>query len=272
MRELSGPQQGDQWLDHRRGRITSCGMPDLMAVSIAKGREGQPLKARETYRGALLSERLSYGLADHYVTPAMEEGSELEDEAKQKFELASGEMLIPCGFILHPVFNWAGASPDALLTDAIYECKAKPRDIAEYLQWFNSPEVPAKHRDQMLWQMRCAEKRRGIFHGYCPRMKHEHMRSMVRILEWDQKRIDEIEAAAVKLNDEIEAEIAKLGLPPTEWLIEDGELALPSKYDPETKLNKMLREAVLAHEASQDVNDFAGQAYSFLDDSMAGVP
>jgi hypothetical protein len=211
-------------------------MPLLMAVSVAKGKEGQPLKARNDYRDDLFAERISYGLTDHYVTPAMEEGSELEEEAKQRYEISTGQMLIPCGFVLHPVFDWAGASPDALLSDAIYECKAKPRDIKEYVQWFKSPEVPAKHRDQMLWQMRCTGKKKGVFHGYCPRMKHESMRSMVRILEWDQKRIDEIEAAAIKLNDEIEAEIAKLGLPPTEWLIEDGELALPSKYDPEKQV------------------------------------
>src|SRR5438477_5860036 len=119
MRELPGSQQSDRWLEHRRGRVTSAGMPLMMAVSIAKGREGTPLKARADYRDALLSERVSYGLTDHYVTPAMEEGSELEEEAKQKYELATGEMLIPVGFVLHPVFDWAGASPDAVLTDAI---------------------------------------------------------------------------------------------------------------------------------------------------------
>lgn len=251
MRELAGSQQGDRWHENRRGRITSCGMPSLMAVSIAKGREGTPLKARADYRDALLSERVSYGLTDHYVTPAMEEGSELEEEAKQKYELATGEMLIPVGFVLHPVFDWAGASPDAVLTDAIYECKSCPRDVAKYLGWYRKPDVPAEHRDQMLWEMRCAGKRRGIFHGYCPRMKNEAMRSMVRILEWDQKRIDEIEAAAEKLNDEIEAEIAKLGLPPTEWLIEDGELALPSKYAKKSTFVQQLEDSVLASEIAE---------------------
>lgn len=224
MRELPGAQQGDAWFEHRRGRFTSSGMPDLMAVSVAKGREGQFLKAHYDYGRTLLIERLSYGLTNHYVTRAMEEGSELEDEAKQRFEQAYGEMLIPCGFILHPVFDWAGASPDALLEDAIYECKAKPQDLDEYLEWFESPEVPAKHRDQMLWEMRCAEKKKGIFHAYAPRMKKPEMRSMVRTLEWDQNRIDEIESVAVKMNAEIESKIASIGLPPTQWVVEGGEI------------------------------------------------
>jgi hypothetical protein len=160
-------------------------------------------------------------------------------------------MLVPVGFILHPHFDWAGSSPDALLTDAIYECKC-PTSVREYLEWYKSPSVPAEHRDQMLFEMLCAGKKRGVFHAYAPQMKHPEMRSMVRILEWDQKRIDEIEAAAQKLNNEIEAEIAKLGLPPTEWLIEDGELALPSKRDPKTKLNRDLEASLRATEALDD--------------------
>jgi predicted phage-related endonuclease len=146
----------------------------------------------------------------------MERGLAMEEEAKGKFQLATGLTLMPVGFVLHPYFDWAGASPDGLLDDATYECKC-PTSMAAYTRWIRSKEVPSEHRDQMLWQMRCTGMRKGVFHAFAPQMRDESIRSIVRFLEWDQERIDAIENSAIALNAEIEFLIKDMGLPPTIW-------------------------------------------------------
>lgn len=214
MRELPGHQQGDLYFEHRVGRITASRMNDLMAYSTQKGKEGKELQKRINYRFELLAERLTRRMQNHYVSPAMEYGIEAETEAKQAFELATGEMLIPVGFILHPDYDWTGASPDSLLTDAIYE--AKNPESTTFLEWYFNKDVPEEHRDQMLWQMRCAEKSHGYFHARDVRQP-EKIRNIIRILDRDSDRITQLEAEAEKMNAEIEAMITELGLPPTVW-------------------------------------------------------
>lgn len=249
MRELPGGQQGDMWHEHRLGRITASRMNDLTAYSKAKGKEGVELQKRIDYRFELLAERLTRRLQKHYVTPAMEYGIEAEDEAKQAFQLATGKMLMPVGFVLHPVFNFAGCTPDSVLEDAVYETKNP--ESTTYLEWFFGEGCPEEHVKQIQWQIACTKKSHGIFHARDARQP-EKIRNIIRYIDRDSELIAKLEAEAVKMDAEIEALIAKAGLPPTEWVIEGGELALPSKYDPETKFNRQCRESLEALEVLDD--------------------
>jgi len=249
MRELPGGQQGDQWHDHRLGRVTASRMKDLMAYSGQEKKRGTPLKARVDYAWELMAERTTRReQKNRPPTQAMQWGIEQEPFALALFEKTSNVFIMPVGFVLHPRFDFAGASPDGVTEDAIIEVKCP--ESTTYLKWRHVEGVPEEHKDQMYWQMACTGRRKGIFIGFDPRQP-EGKRIFFRDLEWNQERISELEAEAVKINDEIEEMLRVDGFPPTEWLIEDGELALPSKYAKKNKFVQELESSVLASEAAE---------------------
>jgi len=78
---FAGEQRSKEWFELRQGKITASRLKDWMAVSIAKGKEGTPLKARFDYERELLFER-EFGVSfDFYVSEAMEDGINYEDYA-----------------------------------------------------------------------------------------------------------------------------------------------------------------------------------------------
>lgn len=241
MRELAGGQQGDTWREHRLGRETASRMNDLMDYT-QKGAEGAK---RRKYRFELLAERTTGMEQDNRPpTLAMQWGIEQEQFALRLYEKSCDVYVIPVGFVLHPTLDHAGASPDGLTEEAILEVKCP--ESSTYLRWKLTPGVPEEHQDQMQWQMACTGRKKGTFIGYDPRQP-EANRIFFRDLPRDDKRIAELEAEAVKMNAEIEAMITELGLPPTEWLIEDGEL---------TTAKSAFREQLEASVSMEDAADF----------------
>jgi putative phage-type endonuclease len=249
MRELSGGQQGDQWHEHRLGRVTASRMKDLMAYSKQEKRRGVALQARIDYAWELMAERTTRReVKNKPPNAAMQWGIDNEPFALALFEKTCNVFIMPVGFVLHPRFDFAGASPDGVTEDAIIEVKCP--ESTNYLKWRHAEGVPEEHRDQMYWQMACTGRRKGIFIGFDPRQP-EGKRIFFRDLPWNQERIDELEAEAQKINDEIGEMLRVDGFAPTEWLIEDGELALPSKYAKKRKFVRELETAVLATELSE---------------------
>lgn len=217
MRELPGAQQSDRWLKNRLGRVTASRICDVMAY-LKKGGESE---ARKRYRRELVAERLTNRAEDHYVSPEMERGSQLEEEARERYELALGKMVCPVGFVLHPRFDFAGASPDGLVDDdGVLEIKCPKTETM--LAWLESGEVPEEYVYQVQWQLACTERQWAHFLAYDDRLP-ESARYLVIRIERDEGMIQAIENEVQKIHDEAEAVIRKLGLPPTQWVIPSEE-------------------------------------------------
>ena len=254
MRELPGAQQGDQWHAHKTGRITASEFNKLTAYSKTGLKKNPPvyeeLQPRHDLRYRLMIERQTGRRQKNaYVNTAMEWGIEQEPNAKLMFESAMQKMIVPVGFVLHPTINCSGASPDGIVDDAVFEVKCPESKTFE--EWWDQEGVPEEHQLQMQWQMACCELKRGIFMAYDPRLAEGH-RCFFRDIKRDDAKIAWLESEVLKLDAEIEEMLRKRGLPPTEWVIEDGELALPSKHAPETKLNRQLRESMEALDVLDD--------------------
>lgn len=236
MREMPGGQQGDKWMEHRCGRPTASRMNDVVAYSKTGLKKNPPefneLEARIKYRYELLAERMTgREQRNRPPTQAMEWGSMMEDQAKQVFEMATGQMIIPVGFVLHPTIDCTGASADGILDDAILEVKCP--ETTTFLRWKLSPGVPEEHQLQMLWEMACCEREKGIFLAYDPRIKDENNRFFYRELARDNERIAWLESEVLKFDGEIEALLAELGLPPTVWNTKgDEEIHVPEQQWP----------------------------------------
>lgn len=199
MRILPCEQGSAEWLDLRRGKITGSRICDVMD-QLKKGGEGA---SRRNYRIELIAERLSGRTEDHYTSPEMLWGTELEPFARAAYEMGTGLDVDQQGFILHPTFDYAGSSPDGLVgKDGCIEIKC-PKTTT-HIKWFLAGGVPEEHQDQCLWTMLCGEREWCDFISYDPRLPDGLRMSTVRIFR-DEERIKRIEQEVSRFNDEVES-------------------------------------------------------------------
>src|ERR1700678_1993105 len=107
---LDVDQQTPEWLAARIGCVPASRVKDV----VAKLKNGKESAARASYKLELLTEVLTGRATEHYVSQAMDFGSENEPLARTTYEIAKGVEVERVGFVLHPTIKRAGASPDGL--------------------------------------------------------------------------------------------------------------------------------------------------------------
>lgn len=263
MKNTFGSQQGDAWLRNRCGRITASRIVDVCSY-VAKGskeRNDKRIEAgasRANYRLELISERLTGKTKDHYNSLAMQRGSQLEESALLFYEEALRVMVQPVNFVLHPLYDFTGASPDGLCgSEGMVEVKCLlPWNHLEVME---SNEIAPERFAQVGWQLTCGGKERrwsDLVH-WCPDIQCESLRfKYQRIgrndLEWDVPEIVEgklverkltgesvieyFTSEVLKLNAEIEYFLAEHEAKPVApfpvQLIEEDAATDPTEYDP----------------------------------------
>jgi putative phage-type endonuclease len=186
------------WLSQRCGKLTASRMADAMDLT-AKGLDSAKRKALKV---ELLAERLTGDTVPHFVNSFMQWGLEQEPAAKAAYELASGQMILPCGFYDHPQIADFGATPDGLIPQGVIEFKCP--QTTTHLTWMLAGGVPEQHRPQILAQLACTGRERAVFVSFDPRIKDERKR--LYIAEWVPERaeIEAVEDAARKFLEEVE--------------------------------------------------------------------
>lgn len=186
------------WLASRTGKLTASRMADAMD----KTKAGKSSAARTKLMHEILAERLTGDVVPHFVNDFMRWGLEQEPIAKDAFEVATGSLLIPCGFVDHPDIGDFGSTPDALLDrDAVVEFKCP--QTTTHIAWKLAGEVPEQHRPQILAQLACTGRTRAVFVSFDPRVPPK---SQLFIREWTPKaeEIAAVEQAAREFLAEIE--------------------------------------------------------------------
>jgi len=212
-------QQSDLWLASRIGRITGSRLGDVMATpttraSTRKGVSypaGSDALAREDYRKELVVERIYRKSIDHYVTKAMQDGVEREPFARMLYEADTSQVVELVGFALHPVWDWFGVSADGGV-----ELKC-PTDMVHDGYASNPENLAADYIWQCLGCLTCFPERQWwdlcSFSPNAPDaiklVKYRFERSA-----WTEV-LAGIEKESLLLHEQVEAEIARRGLPPT---------------------------------------------------------
>jgi putative phage-type endonuclease len=206
-------QRTQEWFKIHAGRITASRMCDLMAYSVAKGREGAELKARRDYRDELIAERLTGQMSQHFVTTQMNRGTEEEPYARAAYEQARDVMVDEVGFVIHPDYGFAGASPDGLVGRE-RGIEIKNLTTVNHLALWKSKQVPPDYYDQIQWNMFCCEMGEWDFVSFDSRLleRAPHLQLLILPVPRDDKRIAELEAEAIKLNGEIIAAMEELNV------------------------------------------------------------
>lgn len=193
MKVIDFPQGSADWLQARAGKVTASRMSDVLAT-IKTGEAA----ARRDYRAQLVAEILTGKPQDDgYINAEMQWGLEQEPMARNTYEIASGMLVDQVGFVLHPMIERAGASPDGLIgEDGVLEIKC-PK-TATHLQYLLDGAVPSKYQPQMMWQMACTGRAFAEFVSYDPRLP-EKLRLFHCRLERDDARIKDMEREVIAM-------------------------------------------------------------------------
>jgi hypothetical protein len=188
------------WLPERRGKLTASRMADAMSF-LKDGKT--PSAARRKYMTDLLAERVSDYAVSHYVTPAMERGLALEASARGEYEAVSGNLVEPARLVDHPAIPYFSATPDGFIDhDGLLEIKVPL--VPTFIDWRLAGVIPPEHIPQLAAQLLCTRRRWTHFVAYCPEMP-EPKRLFVRTFEPTAEYLAEVESAAVRFLDELEA-------------------------------------------------------------------
>lgn len=258
MRNTYGSQQGDAWLRNRIGRITGSRLADVCSYltrSSGAKKAGDSSSKRDNYRLELIAERLTGRAKEHYVSPSMDHGTNTEDDARLYYEGVTRQMCEPVGFVLHPKYDFTGASPDALVgSDGVLEIKCP--ETTTHLEYILTGKLPDEYLPQVAWELACTGRKWVDFVSFDPRVQCDSLRFFYRRVAREELDfagytgeavIEYFTAEVLKLNAEIEYFFAEhnakpIAPYPVELITEDGE--------------------VIDQEA---VDDFTGAAYAFLD-------
>ncbi len=181
MREILCEQRSPEWFAARCGRPTASRFADVMS----KLKSGAPSDKRAGYMADLALERLTGALAETFVTPAMQRGTELEEAARQAYCAETGELVTALGFALHDTLD-AGCSPDGLVgDDGLIEikCPANARKLCDlYIT-----RDPAEYEWQIHGQLWITGRAWCDLVVYHPSLPIRPIR-----IERDEKRISEL--------------------------------------------------------------------------------
>jgi hypothetical protein len=172
------------WYEDRSGCATASRFVDIIAVSK---RDGQPLKARHDYMWTVATERLYQTPTEQINARSLEWGKELEPFAIQAYEVETGNVIIPSGFVLHPIIEYCGGSPDGLIGKVGgIEVKC-PKDRRVHMQTWRYG-MPEDHIPQVQGNIWINDLEWMDFISYDPRAP-ENLRLYVQRIHRDEKYI-----------------------------------------------------------------------------------
>lgn len=192
-----------EWFEQRRGKVTASRIADLMA----KTKSGYST-SRQNYLMQLLCERLTGKVEEGYKSAAMQRGNDLEAEARNWYQLETGESVEEVSFIDHPKINFAGASPDGLVgAEGLIEIKCP--NTATHIETLRKKEPIDRYYKQMQWQMAVTGRKWCDFVSFDNRLPDNLAYFCKRILR-DETVIQEIEQEVQAFLLELDVTIAEL--------------------------------------------------------------
>jgi len=141
-------QRSEGWHEARRGRLTASDFANAAGLV-----------------GAYQSRAGTWGVKidaiDVEVTPPMQFGIDNEENARDDYEIATGNISIATGFYIHPSNDWLGASPDGIIGGEVLH-EAKCRATTPY------EDVSPLHFCQIQGQLACTGLKRCHYQSWTP--------------------------------------------------------------------------------------------------------
>lgn len=194
-----------EWFEQRRGKVTASRIADLMA----KTKSGYST-SRQNYLMQLLCERLTGKIEEGYKSAAMQRGNDLEAEARNWYQLETGESVEEVSFIDHPKINFAGASPDGLVgAEGLIEIKCP--NTATHIETLRKKEPIDRYYKQMQWQMAVTGRKWCDFVSFDNRLP-DNLAYFCKRIPRDEAVIQEIEQEVQAFLLELDVTVAELNV------------------------------------------------------------
>jgi putative phage-type endonuclease len=201
MKVITAEQGSEAWLAARAGKVTASMISNVLA---------KPETATfRDYQAQIVAELLTgKPQGSDFTNEAMQFGTENEPFARSAYEASRGIMVDEVGLVLHPTIDRAGASPDGLVgSDGLVEIKC-PK-VATHLSYICAGVVPTKYKNQMLFQMICAERAWCDFVSFRPDLP-EHLQLFVIRFQRDEAKIKELTIAVNAFLAQVDEMLKKL--------------------------------------------------------------
>ncbi|SER16821.1 putative phage-type endonuclease [Rosenbergiella nectarea] len=197
-------QRTDDWFAARCGRITASRLADVMA----KTKSGYSA-SRKNYMMELICQRLTGKVEQGFTSVPMIRGTELEPVAREMYVLNQFDAEVKeVGFILHPVIDGFGASPDGLVNDdGLIEIKCP--NTATHLETMRTGKPKREYLLQMHAQMMCTGRKWCDFVSYDDRLPQDLAYFETRIHQ-DDELVKEIEVEIASFLSDMEQEISTI--------------------------------------------------------------
>lgn len=259
MRTVCRTQHTADWMQARTGIVTASRMCDAIAKlskASKNGQRGDWKQSHWDYVSELAWERITGVCADHYVSKPMDIGAQYEGEARVEYWMRLDAEVDQTGFVLHPRFDFLGASPDGLVgEDGGIEIKVPL--FHNHVAYLEADAIPEEYQWQMYTNMLCCEREWWDFASYCPpdiapELPDEFRMFRKRLLA-DPAKFAEIEEAATATMEHVVERVKKL------------REMYPAKGSPRSKLAAELKMSADALAASELDDNYSGPAYAWLD-------
>jgi len=190
-------QRTEEWAEFRRGFVGCSRLADV----LAEGRSG-PSATRRNYMFELLCERLTGKTAEHYTSPEMLRGTELEPIARSEYESLTGQMVTEHGCSRHPTIRgWIG-SPDGLIgDDGMIEIRCL--NTANHLDVMDKGKVDTRYIYQMAGYVEIFNRQWVDYVGFDDRLP-ENLRLYVKRFTREELPLDKVRDGVVSFVDELD--------------------------------------------------------------------
>jgi putative phage-type endonuclease len=196
MEILHCEQQSEEWYQARLGKVTASHFKDVMNKK----------SGRETYMMRLLAERVTGVREESYSNKYMEDGIELEPEAREHYQWVTDNDVVQVGFV--ETTNDVGCSPDGLVGNGDGLLEIKCPKLTTHLGYIIRGVLPATYKPQVQGQLWVCKRKWCDFVSYCPDYEKQPM-FCVRV-ERDEAYLSQLSAAVATFVTELQEMEKKL--------------------------------------------------------------
>ncbi len=206
MRVVCTTQRTTEWFEARLGKQTASNS-NCSRSRFAVKKDGTPRKdgetrERENYKFQLVAERLAGRVTGGFVSVWMNEGAEGEETARTAYGVRFDVDVAQTGFVLHPSYDFFGASPDGILPDGgVLEIKI-PK-TANHLKYIDGKLDPwEEYGDQLLGEFICCCAPYVEFMSYSKDLP-EHLSIFTRRYVPNVKQVGDYESDIASFDAEV---------------------------------------------------------------------
>lgn len=197
MEILNFPQGSDEWFQARLGSIGGSSI-----ASVVAGGKG---KMRKNLLYRLAGEILSGVKYDGYSNHHMERGIEQEAEARELYELVTGNVVKQVGLVKET--DHTHYSPDGLIDpDGLLEIKCTIPSV--HIETVISNKVPSEYLKQVQWGMTICDREWADFVSYSPLITDNPI--FITRMEFNTKLHNELREGSDKFIRELKEIVEKI--------------------------------------------------------------